>query len=82
MRPPSTKMFCPVMNPACWLHRNAASPPNSSGVPKRPAKLGASDFHVSSPSRLVHLVTARLFDFNSMFIFDTKPTYYRHVFFV
>lgn len=30
----------------------------------------------------VNLVTARQYDFNSMFLFDTKPTHYSHAFFV
>ena len=31
--PPSNRMFCPMMNRACWLHRNAQVAPKSSAVP-------------------------------------------------
>lgn len=31
--PPSSKIFCPTIKPACWLHRNAQAAPNSAGVP-------------------------------------------------
>ena len=39
--PPSSRMFCPVMKPACWEQRNATTAPNSAGVPKRPAGTAA-----------------------------------------